>query len=426
LNGIAGVAIAASVIALLAALRFLQKRYRIGAELSRKLFHIAGGIVSLLLPFIFSSLAAVVLATACITVILLAVRLLPGLRGSVGLVLNSVNRPSLGELCFPLSVLMLYALAHNHIVYYAIPLLILTFADSMAALIGTRYGRVRYAATDGSKSLEGSAAFFLVGFLGAHVPLLLWTDIGREESLLVAVILAFLLVILEAVCWAGLDNLFVPLCAYAVMRQLVALPAADLLVRLAIMVGALAVILLWGKRTTLNLSGVLGGFLLCYAVWMLADWRWVAIPLIVFVAHPFLAPRPEFSRYRIHDVHTALSIFSAGLFWVLAGYILHRDFFYPYALAFAAHLAIISAVRRGSRSPGHSKPLLESLLAWAVIFAAFVTLRGGGKPDMIRAVLALPCVCAATLLYGKLANQENRWEWEATAAGLASLPAALW
>lgn len=426
MKGLAGVAIAVSVIALLAGLRFIQKRYRVSPELARKLFHIAGGIVSLLLPYMFSSVAAVALVTFSITGILLAVRLLPRLRGSVGLVLNSVNRVSLGELCFPLSVLILYALAHGHKVYYAIPLLILTFADSTAALIGTEYGRLKYAATDGSKSVEGSAAFFLVGFLAVHVPLLLGTDIGREESLLVAVILAFLLVILEAVCWAGLDNLFVPLCAYAVIQNLVTMSARDLLMRLFIIAASVAAILVWGKRTTLNLSGVLGGFLLCYAMWMLADWRWVLVPLIVFVAHPFLAPRTTFSRTRIHDVHTAFSIFAAGLMWALASYFLHRDFFYPYTLAFAAHLAIISAVRQGLSSPGHSKPLLKSVYAWAIIFAAFLALRGAGRQDLLRAALALPCVCAATLLHGKLANQENRWEWEATAAGLASLPAVLW
>ncbi|MBV9759373.1 MAG: hypothetical protein JO340_02315 [Acidobacteriaceae bacterium] len=426
MNGVAGVAIAASVIALLVALRAIQKRFAISPELARKLFHIAGGVVSLLLPYIFSSVAAVAVMTFCITGILLAIRLLPRLRGSVGLVLNSVNRPSLGELCFPLSVLILYALAHNQKVYFAIPLLILTFADSTAALIGSRYGSVKYAATDGVKSVEGSAAFFLVGFLGAHVPLLLWTDLGREESLLVAVILAFLLVILEAVCWGGLDNLFVPLCAYAVLKNLVTLPASELLARLSIVAGSAAAILIWGKRTTLNLSGILGGFLLCYAVWMLADWRWVVIPLLVFVAHPFLAPRTEFGGYRIHDVHTAFSIFAAGLTWALAGYILHHDFFYAYALAFATHLAIISAVRQGFSSPGNPKPIRKSLLAWAVIFGAFAALRGGGRLDLLRAAVALPCVCAATYLHGKLAHQGNRWEWEATAAGLASLPAALW
>ncbi|MBV9612529.1 MAG: hypothetical protein JO091_08655 [Acidobacteriaceae bacterium] len=426
MNALPGIVIAVAVILLLMCLRWMQQRFAIGPELSRKLFHIAGGTISLLLPYLFSSLLPVAIVTLFVTSILLAIRLLPRLRGSVGLVLSSVNRPSLGELCFPLSVLILYALAHERKVYYAIPLLVLTFADSLAALIGTNYGRLTYVATEGSKSLEGSAVFFLVGFLGVHVPLLLWTNIGRPESLLVAVILAFLLVILEAVCWAGLDNLFVPLCAYAVMRNLVVLPAAELLTRLLILVGSLIAILLWGKRTTLNLSGLLSGFLLCYAVWMMADWRWVLMPVIVFVAHPFLAPNSRFDQYRVHDVHTIFSIFAAGLVWVLATYFLHRDFFYPFTLAFATHLAIIGTVRQGLRSPEDSKPLLYSALGWVLIFAPFVAFRGAARPDLLRAILALPCVAVATFLHKQLANEDNRWEWEATAAGLASLPALLW
>jgi phytol kinase len=414
------------LVVLLIGLRWMQRRFDIGPELSRKLFHICGGVVSLLLPWIFSSTASVAVLTGFVTAVLLAIRLLPRLRGSLGLVLSSVHRPSWGELCFPVSVLLLFALSHEHKVFFVVPLLILTFADSVAALIGSSYGRVKYMGTEAPKSVEGSAAFFIVGFLSVHVPLLLRTNIGRPESLLVALILAFLLVLLEAVSWAGLDNLFVPVCAYVLLHNLTSLTAPDLLTRFIIMVTSTIGILLWGRRTTLNLSGLMGGFLLCYAVWMMADWRWVLMPVILFFAHPFLSPKSTWNQLRVHNVHVLLSIFSAGLIWLLAGYVLHRDFFYPYAVSFAAHLAIIGAVRQDLSLPGVRKPLMHSFLAWALIFAVYLLVKGAAHWELLRTGFAFPCVLVAVLLHGKIANEDNRWEWEAAAAGFVSVPAILW
>ena len=426
MNGPGAILIATSIVALLFALRWLQKRFGFGPELSRKLFHISGGIVSLLLPWIFSSLAPVIVLTIFSTLVLLVVRFLPSLNASLGRVLNAVDRPSWGELCFPVSVLLLFALSHENTVFYVIPLLILTFADSTAALIGTRYGQLKYMATEASKSVEGSAAFFLVGFLSVHVPLLLGTAIGRAESLLAALILAFLLVLLEGVAWAGLDNLFVPICAYVLLQTLTKLSATELMSRFAIMLSFTTVGLLWGRRTTLNMSGLMGGFLLCYAVWMMADWRWVLMPVILFYSHPFLSPPSEWAKHRVHNVHVMLSIFSAGLVLLLAGYFLNRDFYYPFAVSFAAHLAIIGAVRQELSSPGIRKPLVHSIRAWALIFAAYLLVRGVGQRELLRAALALPCVFIAVLIQRNQTTGDDRWRREAFAAGLASAPALLW
>src|SRR5207248_6187645 len=115
---------------------------------------------------------------------------------------------------FPLAVCVLWLLYLNtgdgepvrSRIGYLVPLLLLTLSDALAALVGVAYGRFQYTTPDGFKSLEGSFAFFLCSFVCVHVPLLLLTDRGRAETLLIAVLLAWLATMFEAIAWGGLDN----------------------------------------------------------------------------------------------------------------------------------------------------------------------------------------------------------------------------
>jgi len=70
------------------------------------------------------------------------------------------------------------------------------------------------------KSLEGSAAFFLVAFPCAYVPLLLWPEGGWSWTLLLSLNLAVFLTLVEALSGNGLDNLTVPLAALLLLRTL--------------------------------------------------------------------------------------------------------------------------------------------------------------------------------------------------------------
>src|SRR5439155_15300388 len=120
---------------------------------------------------------------------------------------------SLGEVYFPIAVAVLFVLylqeppepRARRLVLYCVPVLLLTLADALAALVGITYGRLKYPTADGSKSFEGSIAFFTCAFFCVHVPLLLFTDTKRAETLLVALLLAWLATLFESVAWNGLD-----------------------------------------------------------------------------------------------------------------------------------------------------------------------------------------------------------------------------
>src|SRR5688572_15413048 len=150
---------------LMLAVRWAQRRFGLHAELSRKLVHVLMGLVCLTFPWLFREAWPVWTLAGMAVVGLGAIRLLPAIKSKLGQVLGGVERESWGELLFPLAVAFVFALSCGNTILFCVPVLILSLADAMAALIGRRYGFARYETDDGWKSLEGSAAFFLVAFL---------------------------------------------------------------------------------------------------------------------------------------------------------------------------------------------------------------------------------------------------------------------
>jgi phytol kinase len=128
--------------------------------------------------------------------------------------LYNTGRPSLGEVCFPLAVALVYLLAHGEPHAYVIPLLLLTLADPAAALVGTRCGHT----TDrNGKTFAGSLAFFIVALVCSAGGLLL-TGLAAGTALAVGGLLAGVTTEIERRSRLGLDNLFVPVGSCILLR----------------------------------------------------------------------------------------------------------------------------------------------------------------------------------------------------------------
>src|SRR5690349_18582607 len=119
----------------MAALHCHGQRRAMHPELLRKAFHVTMGVVSLTLPWLFDRAWPVLLLAAASTTFLLELRRSPALRQQFGGVLDGVDRRSFGEVFFPLGVAAVFLLSHGNLMLYAIPILLLTFADSAAGLI---------------------------------------------------------------------------------------------------------------------------------------------------------------------------------------------------------------------------------------------------------------------------------------------------
>jgi phytol kinase len=213
-----GMAIELAMLAILMCGLSLYQRWRsISPELSRSLFHIGGGLTTLILPWIFAEAWPVVLLTLITVPSLLALKYIHTFKGNLGSVLYRIDRKSFGEVYFPLSVCLLFVFAHGNTLLFIIPVLILTLADPAAALIGSRYGRLRYKNIKGQKSIEGSATFFLVAFLCVLIPLLLFSTMGLVKAALISTIVGLMVMMAEAIAWEGLDNLFIPVVGFLVL-----------------------------------------------------------------------------------------------------------------------------------------------------------------------------------------------------------------
>ncbi|WP_051303818.1 diacylglycerol/polyprenol kinase family protein [Calidithermus chliarophilus] len=224
--------------ALLVGVKLWQRRVQPHAEVARKVMHIGVGVIALAFPRLFGwgNLEPVLWVCGVAVLTMVALRFLRSARAVLGSVLSSVERQGWGEVYFLLSIALLFAFAHNPVEYY-LPLLVLTFADGLAALVGVAYGRVRYGTEGRYKSLEGSLMFFLVAF-GLGYGYLLFEK-GVLEASLYALLVASVSTLMEGVSVEGLDNLLVPVISLGVLQQQPGLGELALMALLAVVLAGL-------------------------------------------------------------------------------------------------------------------------------------------------------------------------------------------
>ncbi len=422
-------AVTATLLAVLGGLRWYQRSRSPHPELARKLMHVLMGLVTLSFPWLFQDAWPVVLLCGLSLAGLLGMRLSRRLSAGVGTVLYGVGRDSLGELVYPIAIALVFVLAKGDAILFVVPVLILALGDAVAALIGVRYGTLQYGTAEGAKSVEGSFAFFFSAFLSVHIPLLLFTDTGRAESLLIAVVVGLLVMVAEAIAWRGLDNLFIPLGAFLLLRTYMPMDAGELALRLAVLCLLMMLTLLWRRRTTLNDAALLAAALAGYVSWALGGLPWLWPPLVAFVAYSVLGIRTGQNGLRPHTVHAVLAVVGPGLLWLLLAKGAGRpELIHCYTLAYAAHLGMISLSRRRATTAGWSPAALigmSALEGWAFLFVPYVLLQGGSAGVPLQAAVAVLAVLLAVAGYHRLRrtgdNRQVRWRHRVLLAMAASL-----
>jgi phytol kinase len=399
-------------------------------EVTRKALHAGSGLLSLSFPFLFRDLWPVLLLTTGSAAIIAALKFLPAVRRRLGRVVDDVERTTLGELYFPLAVAIVFWLARGQSpLLYCIPMLVLTLADATGALIGLRYGLNRF--EGGHKTFEGSLAFAVVAFFCVHVPLLLWSDTGRVETLMIAVTLALLVMLLEGTAWRGLDNLFLPVGGYFLLRAYLPMSSAELLPRLLVANGLVVAVLLSRRATTLVDDSLLAGAFLCYVTWALAGWRWLVPPAILFVGYAWFSPRTVENSRRIHSVDAVLAIWVMAILWLtLARTLRQPALIYPFTLVFACHMAIFGLSRLAYLDTAHSVQRLAvaaTVRAWILIFVPFLITQGPTATNWLLTAIAGACIAASVAVFASgEPNMRNttltlsRWARQALSGALGS------
>ena len=430
-NPAAGIALVLGLLtALMLGVRLLQQRAVVGPELARKLVHLGLGTVCLGFPGIFRAPEPVWAVAGLAVAAMLIVRLVGPVRAVLGHVLGGVGRTSFGEIYFPIAVALVFTLARGDVAAYCAPVAILAYADAAGALVGQRWGRHRYRAVESMKSLEGSAAVFGVTWVAVMIVVGGWTRVPWPEMVLTGLIMAAFAALVEAVSWRGLDNLLVPIVAFAQMRIYPGIAWTDLLVR-AVVMGLLVALMLTWRRRLLDSSARLGAALVMYFFWSLGDIRWLVAPLVLVASYTRLMPTVPGGVDR-HYLAAVLCIGSAGLGWAcMNAWMPSPQWLWLFTLGLAAQQAIIAVVRFSQGRP-HWRPWRWWLVAVGQAMGAqgivFLAANGAGAiswRDFGTGFAAVAVALAGFMVWDrKLALPEDlnaRWWRQGITAVLASV-----
>lgn len=426
--------VAGVFLALLASAELWRRRGRAPAEHTRKLVHAGGGLVCLSFPFLFRSPLVVVALAAGLTALFALAGRLGALRS-----LHGVERPSRGAELYPLAVLLVYLLARDRPWLYLAALLTLAVADAAAALVGRRYGAVRYRVEGSRKSLEGSLVFLVVAFLAIHLPMLLMTDLPRPVCVLAALLVALLVTGFEAISLGGADNLFVPLGVVVVLAKITTKPPGEVAFQLAslIVLFGLIALVAW-RRRSLDVGGAIAFTLFAYGAWSLGNWQWALAPLVGFAIvvaawfagarrTPPPAPQPPSSPTPPGAPLGAISVVRAVLVPFLAVALANgtcdpRGWFGPYLAACGATLAFALGAGRRRRS----RPVPPRVAAFDALPVAGAAGLAVALPSWLvaRPALAAPFAVAAAAGVAAflLGLRENRPGREPEGSDVAARP----
>jgi len=406
---------------LMLALLALCCRFGVGAESLRKLAHLGTGLLAMSFPWIFSSLKPVLLVCGLALMLLSAVSFVPAVRARLGASLYSVGRSSHGEFYFPIAVVILFWLTRGDKLLYIIPLLVLTLADAVAAVLGSIYVKVPYEGIGGSKSVEGSVAFFTMAFFAVHVPLLLFSQLSRPQTLLVALDIALVVTLLEAVSSRGLDNLVIPLGVLLLLHIYTSLPVQQLVYRFIAALILLVLVLLYRSHTTLQDTALIASALVLYASWGAGGWQWLIAPAMLFAFYSIFLHDSRLIAARRDNVYAVASVASAGLLWIyLAKETGSQALIFPYTAAYTVHFALLGWTLSVLRNPAKSAWKHGTILllkCWVLMFAAYFFIAGFSRDAAWRALIALP-VCGVSFALFCIFEprhtglySDNGWRW---------------
>ena len=201
-------------------LSMIRSTHALGRELKRKSLHVGIGLAALVLPQLLTEPWMVVSGLALALAWMSAVRTLPRLRLHFGSVLHDCDRRSLGELYFALAIAALLLATQGSPLLYAIPLLILTLADTAAAIAGRLLPSGQLTGFLRGKTVAGCTAFFAVAAAVCLAMLSNFTQLPAWQVAVAALLVATATGLAEAVCRRGLDNIVVPLVAWFCLRML--------------------------------------------------------------------------------------------------------------------------------------------------------------------------------------------------------------
>ncbi|MBA7617752.1 MAG: DUF92 domain-containing protein [Calditrichaeota bacterium] len=281
-----------AIFALLTISEWLAARTGMRTEHSRQLVHVIVGVFIFLCRFIFQEPLYPLITGLLFVGINLATLHLDRFKS-----MHATDRLSYGTVYYPLSFVILVALFwHWDPVALQVAVLLLAFADPLAAWVGHRYGHRGFTLWRDPKTIEGTGAMFLGSIVLILAGLVILIPLSSSSGLsggagqtglswpqlLAAVIpLAALATIAEAQSSRGSDNITVPLAAALFLFLFRSLPPGSLIPFVLWTTGSAVLLGLAARFKALALSGALTAWSVGMLIFLSGGWAWV-IPIVAF------------------------------------------------------------------------------------------------------------------------------------------------
>jgi phytol kinase len=311
-----------------------------------------------------------------------------------------------------------------------VPVALLTFADAAGALVGMRWGHVKYQTLEGQKSIEGSAAVGVVGFL-CTAGSLLAAGHDPRAAMLIGMVMGLFGLILEAISWRGLDNAFLPLAAFAQISVYLHASLGELLGRLAVLSVLTALAIIWRRGQVVDHAARLGAALAMYFFWAVGGWMWLVAPVVLLASYVRLMPGGLDGVQR-HNLVAVICVGSVGLVWCVAqAFAPEPRWWWMFALGIATHQAVIATVRYSQARPRWNRiawwvaGVTQAMLVQGI---AFWLVDRGRTVNGVGLAAGAGCLAFATAIFAlcerKLQMPDDlnaRWWKQGAAAMVASL-----
>ncbi len=364
---------------MMASVRWAAGRLDMGAEVKRKLVDIGTGLYAMILPLLFAE-DWPVYAILGGTLLIMALVRLPAFRtAGMGEALHSVERRSWGDFLFAIAVGLTFLWAEREWLIYLLPLAILTLSDAAAALAGSTYGRKFFTIEDGQKSVEGSTVFFLVSLLLSMIALLLFSDVSRENVILLSLLIAAFGTMVEADSWRGFDNLFLPVGVLIFLKTNLDSSTLALTVLGLVFGGALVVFHLLAPRLGITYHAARLYLVSLFLLLSITAMQNAVLPLLALALHAWAERwRPSEDPHPALDAVACVAILS--FFWLAMGSATGMNALDHYGatmVALGAALAAISGLRYQLKGR-----ILTALGVSIPLFLAWVWLRQFNPSDI--------------------------------------------
>ncbi|MEM6730031.1 MAG: DUF92 domain-containing protein [Myxococcota bacterium] len=275
------------VLVTLAVAEFALRILDVPFEIARKSFHLLAGTVCIVMTVQADS------ATPLVVTGLLFAGTLP-----VSIVLNlfkiQTRERGYGTVAFALGFAAVSYLDFERPVVLVAALVVLTYGDGLAAMVGTTIGRHEFGLGRTRKTFEGTVTFTFISWIGVATTLVVYREVDPFTALAMALLLAIVAGAVEAISTSDFDNLVLPLYS-AILLDVMLRPRGFP----AVAVGyALCFLIVGGAlwRHWVNLPGAIVASLIIVTLFGIGEFIWLA-PVVYLLVSSSLVSSVVRKRY---------------------------------------------------------------------------------------------------------------------------------